>query len=224
MDPPAPSLLEITLLLSSLTSALAYGLVVRAAPSHSRMACKTASTALLSCLAAARASSSPLIAALALSSAGDAFLAWSGEDAFLRGLGSFLVAHVLYCVVLWRSGDIGIRADDDDHGWRRLVAAFALVAAPAMSFALVPRVGPALRLPIVLYCSAILFMLLGAVTVRGWQVATGAVLFASSDSLLAADQFLLDSKSRHRAWMQYAVWALYYSGQLLILTGLSSVH
>ncbi|RCI12689.1 hypothetical protein L249_0663 [Ophiocordyceps polyrhachis-furcata BCC 54312] len=226
MEPPKsnPSLLETTLLLGSLTSALAYGLVVRAPPSRSRMVYKTASTALLSCLAASRtsssssSSSSPLVvAALALSSAGDAFLAWSGEEAFLRGLGSFLVAHLLYCVVLWRSGN-GIRADD--HGWRRSVAALSVVAAPAMSFALLPRVGPALRLPIVLYCTAILSMLLGAVTVRGSQVATGAVLFALSDSLLATEQFLLDSESRHRVWMQYAVWALYYSGQLLIVTGL----
>ncbi|RDA89364.1 hypothetical protein CP532_6195 [Ophiocordyceps camponoti-leonardi (nom. inval.)] len=219
MDPPNPSLLETTLLLSSLTSALAYGLHVRSPPSHARTIYKTASTALLSCLAASGPSPSPLVvAALVLSSAGDAFLSWSGQEAFLRGLGSFLVAHLLYCVVLWRSGD-GIRADDD-LGWRRSVAALSVVAAPAMSFALLPRVGPALRLPIVLYCTAILSMLLGAVTVRGSQVAIGAVLFATSDSLLATEQFLLDPESRHCVWMQYAVWALYYSGQLLIVTGL----
>ncbi|PFH61202.1 hypothetical protein XA68_18018 [Ophiocordyceps unilateralis] len=217
MEPASRPMLETTLLLSSLTSALIYGLLARAAPSRSRMAYKTASTALLSCLAAAQGSSWPLVAALALGSVGDTFLAWPGDEAFVRGLMSFLAAHILYCGLFFRSGD-GLAAPRNE-GWRNLVAAVAAASALAMSFALMHRVGSALRLPVVAYCTAILCMVLGAVTVPGRRVVTGAVLFASSDSLLAADEFLVDGKSRHRAWMQYAVWLLYYSGQLLIVSG-----
>ncbi|KAF4592305.1 YhhN-like protein [Ophiocordyceps camponoti-floridani] len=211
------SWLETSLLLCSLASALVYGLLVRAPPSRPRMAYKAASTALLSLVAAAQDSSSLLVAALALGSAGDAFLAWPGDVAFLRGLGSFLVAHVLYSVLLCRVGG-GIAALGAGD-WRCLMAAVAVASALAMILALVPKVGPSLRFPIVCYCIVILCMLLGAVTVPGRQVAAGAVLFASSDSLLAADEFLVDAQSEHRAWMQYAVWILYYLGQLLIVIG-----
>ncbi|PHH74332.1 hypothetical protein CDD80_3171 [Ophiocordyceps camponoti-rufipedis] len=211
------SLLEKSLLLCSFASALVYGLLVRAPPSRPRMAYKAASTALLSLLAAAQDSSLLLVVALALGSVGDAFLAWPGDVAFLRGLGSFLAAHVLYSALLWRVGG-GVTALGAES-WRSVMSALAVVSAPAMMLALVPKVGPSLRFPIALYCTVILCMLLGAVTVPGQQVAAGAVLFASSDSLLAADEFLVDAQSEHRAWMQNAVWILYYLGQLLIVTG-----
>ncbi|POR31167.1 Lysoplasmalogenase [Tolypocladium paradoxum] len=211
--------LDTAILVISASAAILYGTQIRATPSHSRMISKAASTALLSLFAGVRGESSLfMITALALGSVGDAFLAWPGEKAFLRGLGSFLVAHIFYIILFARLGG-GIEQILSDT-WRQALATAILALAPVMAFVLVPRVGSALRLPIVLYSSIILVMVLTVLTVQNHQVITGAILFALSDSILATDEFVVPADSHHRVWMQYAVWNLYYSGQLLIASGL----
>ena len=47
----------------------------------------------------------------------------------------------------------------------------------------------------------------------------GAILFMASDGLLATEKFLVAAISAHRAWMRFAVWALYYAAQLAITLG-----
>lgn len=209
---------DTAILVASASAAILYGIQIRATPCHSRMISKAASTTLLSLFAAFRGESSLLVLALALGSVGDAFLAWPGEKAFLRGLGSFLVAHLFYIALFARLGD-GVEQIFSET-WRQALATAMLALAPVMGFVLVPRVGPALRLPIVVYSSVILVMVLAVLTVQNGQVVTGAVLFALSDSILATDEFVVPADSHHRVWMQYAVWSLYYSGQLLIASGL----
>lgn len=182
------------------------------------MATKTASTALLSLLSHQRAGPPFLTSALALGSLGDAFLAWDGDANFLRGLASFLAAHVLYLVQLAQSG--GGRAALEGETWRAAAATFFLVVlAPGMAALLVPRVAKDLRVPIVVYAGTIAAMVLAALTMENALVVAGAILFTTSDAILSVEKFLVGPHSAHSAWMKHAVWVLYYSGQLLIALG-----
>lgn len=215
--------LDNVLLAASLGAAILHLTHLRAAPSYSRLATKTASTALLSILTGTRGSSPLLTAALALSATGDAFLAWNDSDGcFLGGLASFLAAHLLYIAVLCGSAGSRIAGLLSD-GWRVGVAGLLVaVVVPGMIALLMPRVERALRAPIVVYTATIAVMVLAALGVGDGQVVVGAGLFAASDGILATERFIVSRESGHRAWMQYAVWALYYSGQLLIALTLSS--
>ncbi|XWW95133.1 hypothetical protein V2A60_003084 [Cordyceps javanica] len=209
---------ETAVVAASLASSVLYLAHVRAAPSRTRMAYKTLSTALLACFAALRAGSgSLLVPALALGSLGDAFLAWPGEANFLCGLGSFLVAHLFY-VALFAGVGAG-RAQLGVEAWRKAVAGIMMLLAPGMAAVLMPRVAGALRVPILVYTATILTMVLAVLTVRSETIVLGGVLFALSDSILATEEFVVARESGHRPWMQHAVWILYYSGQFLIAAG-----
>jgi uncharacterized membrane protein YhhN len=209
---------------ASICSAVLYLACVRSRPSRWRMTVKTASTALLSAVAAIRGGPRLLVGALALGSLGDAFLAWDDETSFLCGLASFLVAHLLYIGAFFQQnpdGWAGYEALLD--GWRAGVAGALVLLVPFMIATLMPRIGPELRPPVVVYSLTILVMALTALTLESSQVHLGSVMFAASDSILAADRFLLSPTSSHRPWMQHAVWILYYAGQLLIALGFLSL-
>ncbi|KAK1766617.1 YhhN-like protein [Phialemonium atrogriseum] len=214
----------------SLGAAVLYGIQARSPPSAPRTAAKTASTALLSALSALRGGPVLLTGALALGAAGDAVLAFDdGEPAFLGGLACFLAAHALYIALFLAA------PGDGRGGLLQLLAggrgsAYAVVAvvllAPAVVGLLMPRVGGALRLPVLVYSAAVVAMVLSAAAAAAAvddgdddRVVVGAVLFAVSDAILAAERFLVAGASPHRAWMQHGVWVLYYSGQLLITLG-----
>ncbi|EQL00296.1 hypothetical protein G6O67_007683 [Ophiocordyceps sinensis] len=207
---------DTAILATSLSAAILYGLRIRTPPDHLRMILKASSTALLSLLCLVAGKSWLLVAALAFGALGDAFLAWPGEAAFLRGLGSFLTGHLLYVGLFVRFGrgvDLILA-----ESWRRLLGVTILALAPAMGLVLVPRVGPCLRLPIAVYSAVSLCVVSAALTVPRWHTVTGTILFALSDCLLGADEFVLPADSKHRVWTQYAVWGLYYGGQLLIVS------
>jgi uncharacterized membrane protein YhhN len=124
---------------------------------------------------------------------------------------------VLYVALFLRSGGgIGLLSAEP---WRGAIAVAMAVFALAMLFALWRRVGPALRLPVGVYIAAILAMGISALTLNSLWIIGGAVLFMASDGLLAAEKFLAPAISPHRAWMRYAVWALYYVAQLAITLG-----
>ncbi|SPO07763.1 uncharacterized protein DNG_10458 [Cephalotrichum gorgonifer] len=223
MIPTLDELLDNTVLTLSVVSAFVYLSITRAAPSYSRMVSKTASTALLSLLAYQHGGPYSLVGALALGSLGDAFLAWdngSDEDSdsnFLCGLGSFLAAHILYVFLFAQSGGGKEKLLDDT--WRVAAATFFLVVlAPTMIALLIPRVARDLRVPILVYTAAIGTMLLMALTMDNMLVITGSALFTTSDAILSTEKFLLP-RSPYSPLMQYAVWVLYYSGQLLIALG-----
>ena len=238
--------------------------------SLSRAATKTLSTSLLALFAHLRSSPRALVVALALGSLGDAFLAFdsgsSDDAAFLRGLASFLVAHLFY-IYLFVSQQY--QDQDQDQGQDlfifisrlreilskatsqqpiSLVLVFSVVALLAV---LLPRVAGPLRAPVAVYSLVILIMGIAAVglsesitgvglesaaglesstdgggcgtgTGTGTAVSdvkrilTGALLFTASDAILATGRFLVAPESSLQAWMQPAVWVLYYSGQMLI--------
>lgn len=152
-----------------------------------------------------------LAAALALSALGDAFLAHEGDAAFLGGLGSFLMAHILYAVLLASVGP-GFTAS-------MLPGLLAVVVfALAFGFVLVRKAGT-LALPVAAYVIAIAAMVAGGV-MHGGLALVGAILFMASDTILGAEKFLMAETSPARRLTAPAVWVLYYAGQVLITLGL----
>lgn len=208
---------NMAILVLSLSSAIIYGLKSRAAPSYLRMAVKSFSVALLSGMVAKNDGPTSLATALAFSATGDAFLAWDSEGAFLGGLANFLASHILYIALFIQVGE-GWQLIFFD-GFRVLIALSMALLAPFMIVLLMPRVGRALQVPVIFYCTAILGMVLSALTVDNSQIVLGAILFTLSDTILASGKFLVSATSPHRSWMDYMVWGVYYSGQMLIAVG-----
>ncbi len=128
---------------------------------------------------------------MALSLVGDVCLMLPG-DLFVPGLVAFLLAHIGYIVAFAPGSGAKARA-----------AAFVLVAiiGAANLVGLLPRVAPDLKIPVVAY-TVVLAAMAAFALARAWTPtvssalprsarwgAIGAVLFMSSDSLLAWDRF-----------------------------------
>lgn len=217
MDSLVSSRPEGAVAIASLTSSFIYLISVRSQPSRSRMLFKTSATLLLALFAYLRGGITLILPALVLGALGDAFLAWPGDEAFLKGLASFLVAHLFY-IALFVSVGGGIETLWAEP-WRKGIAAFMLVLAPVQSSILMPKVANALRAPILAYSSVILVMIFSVLTVENDTIIAGATMFALSDAILSTDEFVLPKDSVLRGPMQYAVWTLYYTGQLFIAWG-----
>jgi len=203
--------------LLSAGAAILYLLIVEARPSLPRSLVKTLAVGLLGVLAVLQQQPLLLVAALLLSAVGDWFLSREGEKPFLAGLASFLAAHVAYIALFWLSGEgpAVLLAEP----WRIVVAGAMVLFALAMLVQLMREVGPDLRLPVVAYILAIVLMGSSALSMRNPLVIAGAIAFMASDALLSAERFLIAAISPNRAWMRYAVWALYFAAQALIVTG-----
>ncbi len=204
-------------LLFSVAAAFAYLLIVTWPPSPRRTAVKTLSTALLALLAFLQGGPALLVAALALGALGDAFLAHDGDWAFLGGLTSFLAAHLAYVALFWMAGD-GI-AGLTQQVWPIAAALVLIGFSGFMASRLILAVENTLRAPVAIYIAAILLMGLTALTLDRPLVILGAAMFIISDTCLATERFLLSQSSPHRRWTPYAVWTLYYAGQLAIVLG-----
>ncbi|KAJ4412571.1 hypothetical protein N0V85_003664 [Neurospora sp. IMI 360204] len=217
--PSTDASLDKTVLAVSFASAVLYLFQVRSTPSYSRILVKTTSTALLSYLSHLLGGPQFLTGALALGSLGDAFLAWDGDLAFLCGLSSFLVAHVLYILLFLQMQPSAGFQPLLEEGWRTVTAGGLVVLVPVMIATLMPKVGKALRVPVLVYSLTICVMALTALTLDNGRVIVGATMFTASDSILAADKFLVPGTAGYRGLMQRAVWVLYYGGQALIALG-----
>lgn len=150
------------------------------------------------------------VAGWAASIMGDAFLAWSGF--FVPGLASFLTAHLLY-IALFRS----------DARWlasRHANLALCLFAC-GMGWLLSHAVPPPLRVPVCAYIAVIAVMtmqVLGRAQERGtrasWVSGSGALLFLTSDTLLAINKFLIPLPASG-----LLVLSTYYAAQACLLGG-----
>jgi uncharacterized membrane protein YhhN len=150
-------------------------------------------------------------ASLLFSSLGDVILAIDGGKLFVFGLGSFLIAHLLYVALFARS-----RPEPSTAGaLQKLAVALLTLYGCAMLVWLWPDLGR-LGLPIAIYLCAIIAMGVTA-TLAGFQtrmVVYGAALFIFSDSLIAVGKFKTPVE-----YGDYLVWGTYYLGQLLIAVG-----
>lgn len=207
--------LHTTLVVLSLTGAVCYGVTTRGPPTVLRMVTKTSAIGLLAILNFLLDAPTLLIAAQATSACGDAFLAWDGEGPFLCGLGSFLVAHIFYIRLFSQSGG-GLDVIMSDY-WRIAVAGVLLLASLGMISRLLPAVKRDLQVPIIVYSTALYTMVVTALTMDKGRLIFGAIVFLTSDTLLAIGEFLVASTSPHQPWIQDSVWVLYYTGQLLIM-------
>lgn len=205
------------LLLLSAVAAILFGFMVHRPASWRRTIAKTAGVFLLGLLA--YSAGGPLLLALALmaSAAGDAALAAEEERRFLPGLIAFLIAHLLY-VVLFVTGSAGagiLIAEPLRCVW----AGAIVVAAALLLMRLLPALPDAMRIPVIVYTLAIVAMGVVSVTVPGYAIAIGATLFIVSDAILAIRKYLMAETSPHEIWAGYAVWAFYYTAQLVITLG-----
>ena len=205
-------------LMLACASALYYAAMLHTPPRLARSLVKTLAVGLLAVLAILTGGPMLLVSALMLSAAGDYFLSREGESAFLAGLASFLLAHVAYVILFAGMG--GGMAVLGAEPWRGALAGAIVLFAGSMLWLLLHRVGPRLRLPIAAYVAAIVAMGVAALGMSQPVVFAGALMFMASDTLLATELFLLSAISPHRMWMRYAVWGLYFAGQLLITLGL----
>jgi uncharacterized membrane protein YhhN len=148
-----------------------------------------------------------MVAGLFLSWWGDWFLAQGGDNYFLFGLVSFLLAHVMYCA------GFGVR------GVRWSWAGAALVPVVAMAGGVLlwisPHVGADMTWPVRVYTVVISSMVVLAFGAKGaggpWSIPIGAVLFWFSDISVASGQFDVTDFPNY-------VWGLpaYFIGQVFL--------
>jgi uncharacterized membrane protein YhhN len=151
--------------------------------------------------------------AIVFSWLGDVFLMLTGEQWFIPGLGSFLVAQLLYAYLFSR----------DNKGWLTKnpgwIAPFVLYAG-GLLYLIWPGLG-ALWVPVCIYASAIMLMAVtalnrkGVVSQQSFQlVLIGAILFVISDSFIAINKFAYPFEAS-----RLVIMGTYISAQFLIVVG-----
>jgi uncharacterized membrane protein YhhN len=151
------------------------------------------------------------VVALVCSLAGDVLLMLP-QDLFVPGLAAFLVGHVAYLIGFWTHGPAGpalaiaavvVLAFVVPLG-RRILSAISRADLPAD-----------LRAAVALYIAVISAMLATALATRNIVAAAGAVLFVTSDSMIAWDRFV-----RKFAWAPLAIMVTYHLGQAGLVASL----
>ena len=131
-------------------------------------------------------------AALVASWAGDLALSFKGQQAFLGGLISFALAHVLYTLGFFARSPMDLLSV-------ALSGAVMAVTAAAIVRWLTPHVPDQLAMPVSGYIAIISVMVVTAFGTSGTsidpRIPTAAVLFAISDVLVARQQFVAPSRS-----------------------------
>ena len=160
-----------------------------------------------------------ILGGLGLSLAGDVLIIFPSSRAFMAGLVAFLCAHLAYIaafIYLQTSRELGRNLPAE------LSAALvlALIAAVVYRF-LLPGLGK-MRIPVIAYMTVITVMVHRALAVAfnypgqpllSILIVVGALLFYTSDALLAINRFRMGDRMPHgRLWSL----STYYAGQLLL--------
>ena len=153
-----------------------------------------------------------LIVAVVLCLVGDVFLLRDDDTSFLAGLGSFALGHGAYVVTALI---IGVT-------WPRLAWAFpflAVVLGVQTVSQMLPGArrhgGTAMMVAVAIYSAIISAMVITATGTSSWVAAAGAMLFATSDSIIGYNRFV---KPVDRADLPIMV--TYHAGQVLLILGL----
>lgn len=147
-----------------------------------------------------------MVLALLFSALGDVLLALriEGFANFVPGLSAFLLAQLVYATLFWSRRQVS--------PLRLLLAIAYLLTATALAWLILPNTG-GLLLPVVLYLLAISAMALGAtfsaLPLPGLLL--GALVFVSSDSLIAINKFVIAVPAA-----QLLIMLTYYLAQWLI--------
>lgn len=147
-------------------------------------------------LASVKVRSNVFVRALFFSWAGDVLLIFvsRSETFFMAGLVAFLISHVLY-ILAYRQH----KTSDTGHGLlgtqKVRYSLPIILIGTGLLVVLYPTLG-ALRLPVMLYATVLIIMVMSALFRYGfttssgfWMVFCGALLFLISDSLLALNKF-----------------------------------
>lgn len=165
-----------------------------------------------------------LLIALSLSWIGDIILLFTdkGELYFIFGLVAFLLSHIVYIVLFSKQ----LKTETNTNNLLYIFGIGVIIAYLAlMFFLLLPNLGH-LRIPVSIYAIVISTMLLFALKGSfNWSkpgniyILMGAILFVSSDSILAFNKFykpiLLDS---------FLIMSTYIVAQYLIVKGILSLN
>lgn len=141
------------------------------------------------------------------SAAGDVFLDLDRSGYFVQGLGSFLVAHILYTLALLRfRGPLA---------GRKIYLSLVILLASSMLALVFPKLGK-LAVPVTAYILVIATMTSVACLhkSKNFMVTYGAIIFMCSDSLIAIDKFLVPL-----SWSHLAIMITYFTGNYMIGMG-----
>lgn len=161
-----------------------------------------------------------MIFALFFSCSGDIFLLLENKNPiwFMFGLSSFLIAHVFYISLF-----IQIKKINQPYKKLNLTISVIVIAYTICLFLLLnPTLGN-LKIPVLVYATALSVMLIASLhafdlsnQTAGRLCATGALLFLTSDSLLAINKFYTPV-----AKADLLIMSTYASAQLLIVIGIT---
>lgn len=162
-----------------------------------------------------------LVAALFLSALGDLALSRDGEAAFLYGLSSFALSHLVYILHI-----LAISALFPWDAFAQIPPAAIILAAVTLSTEiwLIPHTGT-MRWPVRAYVLIILTMGLSALTLplTFWPAILGAGLFALSDLILSVELFRLGPDHRLTPLASNLVWITYIGAQAGLFWGLGGL-
>ena len=155
-----------------------------------------------------------LLMGLGLSVVGDIFLVSTERRFFLLGIGTFLLAHVAYCIAF-------VVMDKD---LLLMSAAAPLVFASGAIIArwLWPHVERKMKLPVAAYIATICTMVTlsaGVLLNGGARFATAAVIFMISDIFVARDRFVKTEFTNRLVGLP-----LYYCAQMIFATSAAIAH
>lgn len=165
-----------------------------------------------------------LLTALLFSWIGDVILLFSdiGEIYFILGLVSFLISHLLYCVLFNRQFKEKIKRNAIIFIIGSILIACYLVGMLSVLF---PSLGD-LKIPVIVYASVISVMLLFAYNgLMTWKkpgnqyVFIGALFFVISDSILALNKFHTPFKKS-----SFIIMLTYLVAQYLIVIGILKLN
>jgi uncharacterized membrane protein YhhN len=161
--------------------------------------------------------------ALALSSLGDFLLgvrrlgSLNGESLFLLGLGSFLIAHLVY-IALFRKYQALVWWNPSPA---RVWGVLAILVALGSMLRILRQSFGSMLIPVVVYSLVLSCMGISAMLADlGTPLAGfGALLFIASDAMIAISRFRGPFPGNEQF-----IWITYYSAQFLILRGVERRH
>ena len=160
----------------------------------------------------------PLVAAIAFSALGDFFLAFKSKWTLPFGILAFLIAQLAYVLIFVA---IWFFSGDNSPLLPRYIAMGAvIITAIAFLVWMAPKLGW-MALGVVPYAIAIAGMGVAAMWLPwvGWPAMVGALLFLTSDFVLAAELFRLPAEAPVRRITAPIVWWTYAAAQVLIIWG-----
>ncbi|SEP35006.1 Uncharacterized membrane protein YhhN [Flavobacterium sp. CF108] len=165
-----------------------------------------------------------LLTALLFSWIGDVILLFAdiAEIYFILGLVSFLISHIIYCVLFNRQIKEKVKKDAIIFIFGSLIIACYLIG---MLSVLLPALGD-LKIPVIVYASVISVMLLFAYNgLLIWKkpanqyVFFGALFFVISDSILAINKFHIPIQKS-----SFIIMLTYLVAQYLIVKGILKLN